>query len=390
MSGGVILNPTSAIGVVGSELTLRLSQPRPECRLAGELRISVSLIRPDNTSIEVAGEIEAHDPRTGLSAVTIRFTPEVSGSWQAIATFEPSLGRVQVPVQVANLRASSPRHTTELPVSATSCAIQPWRTSAGLVLCEVNGLIYAQRDAPDGGYATFEGDQLSVLGNTVWFAQAQTLVRSTDTGAELRRDALVATPGEAPRFSAFTNESTAIRWYQNTQPTQVLRYDWLDGGLISSNVVLTRPRISSVFVTDAAPWGVQEDSAGLLPWLCDLSNRDAGCRPLNGQLMGVEQGNLWVSDGSASRVELQVAPLAVQRSVSLQLPNEWRVSTEESRLWVDRQKLLLDDFARDLVVSFDGTQLVLTSYGPGRVLGTRGDWVVLSTSKTRTVTFAEF
>jgi len=178
----------------------------------------------------------------------------VGGIWQVIAVFEPSLGRVQVPVQVAELKSTTVRHTAELPMPATACATQPWRTSAGLVRCELNGLIYSQREGlTDGGYASFEGKQLVVLGNTVWFAEGTNLVHSTDTGTALRRDAQTATIGSPQDFGGFTSETTAIRSYEAFSASKVLRHDFIDGGLINTPLPLATSRSNTAFVQLLGP-----------------------------------------------------------------------------------------------------------------------------------------
>ncbi len=382
------VNPAKAFGIAGQRLTIDVWGPLVQCE--GENAAAViSVIRPDNQPFAAVTSSGSYDNAYGSRKEKIEFTPDAPGIWQLIVTFEPSLGRVQVPIDVAEERLNTPRISTSALQYARYCTPQPFRTLNGLMLCEINGHVSAQRE--DGGQAEFDGGALMVLGNTVWSSDGPTLTRRTDTGRELRVDAVVNT-GAAPRSDrGFTTEHTAILAFTQAFGSTVTRYDFDDGGLLGSPVQAKGD--DEVFLGDGKVFRFVFTGQAQAR-VCGPGDGGAvDCTSLSGTLLRFDDG-LWVDTASGSVAEHRRSPFIGVTPSTFTIAQGWAFEkqsssgplTEHEPLVVVSQKQ--QDLA--LLVSSSDPEVRLAHYGDGEILGTRGNYVVLRSIADGGVTFAEF
>ncbi len=382
------VNPAKAFGITGQRLTLDVWGPLVQCE--GENATAViSVIRPDNQPFAAVTSSGSYDNAYGSRKEKIELTPDAPGIWQLIVTFEPSLGRVQVPIDVAQERLHTTRTSTSALQYARYCVSQPFRTLNGLMLCEIDGHVAAQRE--DGGLAGFDGGQLVVLGNTVWSSSGTALTRRTDTGSELRVDAVVNT-GALPRSDrGFTTVHTAIRAFKQAFGSTVTRYDFFDGGLISSPVQAQGD--DHVFLSDGGVFRLVFTGEAATR-VCGPGDSEAvNCTSLFGSLISYDDG-MWVDTGSSPIAEHWRSPFNGVTPSAFTIAQGWAFAahTPEGPL-VEHEPLVVVAQQRQdlaLVVSSSDREVRLASYGDGEILGTRGNYVVLRSIADGGVTFAEF
>ncbi len=387
--------PELAVGIINQKLSVRVDQPVTKCQLDTSLvKASAELIAPDDTHEAVETTLVAPYVATeGTSTVEVSFTPNQSGTWQLIVTFEPSLGRVQLAIPVAVDRSSG-HLTFEVPYDSNDCFVQPWRTSGGAVLCERNARVLVLRPEADGGLGPrsadggggeedFDGSQVVVDGPVIWSSAGQVLTRRIDTGTKLVVTGQVELPSYPSNVGGYFTQTMAIRPLALYSPGRsAVRVEFSDGGLVVTDLDLWSS--GRAFEDDTGVWGIDVNafSDGT------LCSRDAGpglCRELGGSLIANDRGGLWVQRTPGSfftDLGFSRRPLSptTDSSVNLTFGNHWSVpqpSIEYPLVSRERPVVSHSLTGRSVVVDFTDGQLGLRWYGPGKVLGTRNGTVVL-------------
>ncbi len=404
-----VSNPKQVLGVTHQPLTTTVSPTITVCG-DGPLRANVSLVDPSNVPFAAFATSTLVNEPNGTARQTVHFTPDRPGTWQLIVLFEPQRGRVQLPIEVAYERLDTPRSTVTLPADPSRCVSQPYMTLHGLVLCELDAGIHTQR--ADGGQGLFAGEQLIVLGNTVWSsAGAQLSVRS-DTGSELQLVATVNTDGVALADRGFTDERTAIRMFRGRADAgTVMRYVLSDAGLIGTSLPAS---VNDVVLGGDGPlYRLTYEAPSGESQVCHLTEgADAGCSSLGGTPRTLDTSGLWVdvlSSGLPTPIDLLPMPFIDVNRTTFVIAEGWSALPQMPpmtplnrsgdaiamnwgmRALVDREALVLTQFEANVAVvvrRVDGA-FSLSYYGPGQVLGSRGHWLVLG-SKGFEVTFIEY
>ncbi len=281
-----------------------------------------------------------------------------------------------------------------------ACNVQPWRTTAGAVLCERDGRVLVWRPGVDGGSRPpadggvsdedFDGRHLVVDGNVLWSSVDKALTRRTDTGAGLVVDGRIELPVLPAPTPGYSTQDVAIRPLAFAG-TAAVRVEFRDGGLQQSKVptdLYDRP----VFEDDAGTWAVVPGPSD--DQLCP-ANALTQCRSLHGRLVAHDRAGLWVTNGSSSPRELRLTrkPLRVTGADDTTLAfTDWVIWPYQSRPLVAEERVVMRSATteRSVVVHTgnDG-QMALSWYGVGAVLGTRNNGVVLQPTST-TLSFVEF
>lgn len=373
-----------AEGIEGQPVTVEVVQPVARCGLEpAEVRVVASVIAPSNTPFEdVRVDFAPYDPSNGSSSAKVTFTPSMAGTWQVIATFEPSLGRVQLPVEVAQNRSKTPRTSIELPFSPNECVGQPWRTTAGTVLCSRQGIVEV---APHGVFderSSFRGAVLSVLGNTVWSSTQEVLTRRIDTGERLE---VVA---QIDRFSTFGpsySDETEVAEY-DTGSASVNRLVFADGGLTQQNVSSSSSvsQVTGLFLDGpdiVVTFGESFKSARL----CVIGAAD--CMTLTSMWVSHSTDALWEQAANGS-VTMHALPLSEHRVRTFTMPQGWRPRYHSTS--TSREALILDRpmGSPSLIGSVQDDSFIGRYYGEGPLLGAQGDSIVLQEPGWH-VTFAD-
>ena len=389
---GSIASPSSApskvFAVAGHSLSVNVIRPAATTAATG-VTANVTLIDPNNLPVSDFTVTPASD---SAPRVTVVFTPRLAGSWQLVVAFEPSLGRVQMPIEVADERLNTPRMPVSVSYDPHRCSSQPFKTHHGLVLCELTGRIHSQR--PGADEVIFDGEQLMVLGDVVWWSHGAELIRATDTGAELRVDATVLTDGVAHTGRAFTSEVTAIRAYDlgrdaGRTPASLVRYDFADGGLTATKVSTSSSE--RLFISDGGLSHVWADPITRNSLFCPPRPTDAGCADLRGYAYALDSSGLWVDQmkTATSTVAVYQPPSLGAGGATLVLANGWLLARSPldgttgssfERPLVDQEAVAVFKVGEPapLIIRHLGGDFTLTSYGEGEVLGTRGDSLVLA------------
>ena len=301
-------NPTRVWGITHQPLSITVA---PTITVCGDepLRANVSLIDPNNAPFNAFATSTVVNEANGRTRQTLLFTPDRPGTWQLIVYFEPLRGRVQVPIDVADERLDTPRSSVTVSADPSSCAPQPFMTLHGLVLCQFDGGIHTRR--ADGGEAFFEGEQLLVLGNSVWSSESDRLMLRTDTGSELQVVSTVGTDGLPLPDRGYTDERSAIRMFVgHAAAGTVMRYVVTDAGLIGA--VLPASVSDVVLGGDGPLYRLTYEPPSGVSQVCHLTEgADAGCSSLGGTPRTLDTSGLWVdvlSSGLPTPIDLLPMP----------------------------------------------------------------------------------
>ena len=381
-------NPAKQFGINGHKLAVTVAQPVASCQpMAGTA--TVSLIDPNNRPFTAF--TSSASAAQGVTNQTTVFTPNLPGTWQLVVTFEPSLGRVQLPIDVADERLQTTRYTAGVPYDPVDCVAQPFMTHRGLVLCELDGGIHTQREG--GPDVVIAGTQLVVLGDTVWAQVGGSLTRFTDTGSELRVDATATLGGRPLPDHAFTSETTAVRAFSNGirdggPSSAVVRYDCTDGGLTGTPVKAVNT--DAFFMRDGTLYRVGRSPMTFDVDVCKAVSGDAGCVKLGAPVLALDEAGLWADlTFSQDGIDVIESPaLGAAGARRFVFGDSWAAfpqvlyasdQSAPTRALVDREAVVASKSNEPgpLVVRHVGGEFTVGYYADGEVLGTRGDFLVL-------------
>ena len=170
------------VGLPGKQLKISLTIPRFVSCGPGSIsdEVVTEVLDPSNRKVE-----HTHLGPTQISggsafATTLSFTPQTAGSYHLSARFEPSIGSVQVDVDVAIDRTSAPSRLLSLGTTCSALEV----TDGGLVLCLAPGdSLKVFRD--DLLLQSMDADDFAVAGAQVWTTRLGVVKRHSDLGGPM-------------------------------------------------------------------------------------------------------------------------------------------------------------------------------------------------------------
>jgi hypothetical protein len=162
-TGGGPSGAFSPVGIEGEPVQLTAVAPLTSC-VSDELRATLEVVGPDNLPLP-REELPLTATTTSVVRADFSFTPQVAGTYQVRAVFEPSLGVRSQTLVVAAARAED--GGVSLALNPDGCIGGPWPLSEDTVVCERSGGTVSLVSA-DGGERSFSGEQVVVADQVLW------------------------------------------------------------------------------------------------------------------------------------------------------------------------------------------------------------------------------
>jgi hypothetical protein len=167
----------------GTSFSFQMVAPGSTCGIANtDVRVTAELFAPSGARIPIKNEDIDFGIASDLQAkATLRITPTEAGDYVVRAIFEPGLGASSLSF-TAFQKAAAPL-VENMGVEVSKCTSGAMRSLKGAVVCDNSetGDILIFRNGIET--QRFMGSELALVGNVMWYQNANALHRRVDTGA---------------------------------------------------------------------------------------------------------------------------------------------------------------------------------------------------------------